>query len=136
MLIINFTHPLTADQQAQLETLTGDVIERVIDVPTQLDAGQPFAEQVTALVDAAGLTPTEWQTEPLLINPPGLAPAALALLAELHGRMGYFPAIIRIRPVPDSTLTRYEVAEILNLQALRENARQRRAVHSIQPEAR
>ncbi len=45
------------------------------------------------------------------------------LLAELHGRMGYFPAIVRIRPVVDSLPPRYEVAEIINLQNVRETAR-------------
>ncbi|MFN3763696.1 MAG: CRISPR-associated protein Csx15, partial [Anaerolineae bacterium] len=49
-----------------------------------------------------------------------------ALLAELHGRCGYFPAMLRVRPVPGSTPPRYEVAEIVNLQMLREEARKRR----------
>ena len=31
--------------------------------------------------------------------------------------MGYFPAIIRVRPVAGSTPPTYEVAEIINLQA-------------------
>jgi hypothetical protein len=61
-----------------------------------------------------------------LVNLPALAPAAAALLAELHGRMGYFPAIVRIRPVAGSTPPAYEVAEIINLQAVRDAARERR----------
>jgi hypothetical protein len=60
------------------------------------------------------------------VNPPGLAPATAALLAELHGRMGYFPSILRLRPVSGTTPTRYEVAEIINLQALRDAARLQR----------
>jgi hypothetical protein len=48
------------------------------------------------------------------------------LLAELHGRCGYFPAAVRLRPVPDSVPPRFEVAEIVNLQAVREKARGRR----------
>lgn len=47
-------------------------------------------------------------------------------LAELHGRIGHFPVLIRLRPVADSVPTRYEVAELLNLQAIREQARYRR----------
>lgn len=62
----------------------------------------------------------------VLINPPGYAPAAAVLLAELHGRSGHFPAIVRIRPVPDSNPTRYEVAEVINLQAIRERSREER----------
>ncbi|MBP7964376.1 MAG: hypothetical protein KBG20_13445 [Caldilineaceae bacterium] len=52
----------------------------------QFDDGQPLAEQVRELVDGLGLTSRAWQTEALLINPPGLAPAALCVMAELHGR--------------------------------------------------
>jgi len=48
------------------------------------------------------------------------------LLAELHGRMGYFPPIVRLRPVPNALPPRFEVAEIINLQAVREAARTRR----------
>jgi hypothetical protein len=40
--------------------------------------------------------------------------------------MGYFPTILRIRPVPQSTPLRYEVAEVINLQSVRETARKLR----------
>ena len=123
MIILNFSHPLTAEQRAQIETLTDHAIERVIDVPVQLDHAPPFASQVRYLVEDIDLTSEGWQTQPLLVNPPGYAPAAVTLLAELHGRMGYFPAVVRLRPVPDSTPRRYEVAAIVDLQAVRESAR-------------
>jgi len=48
---------------------------------------------------------------------------AVTLLAYLHGLMGYFPAVIRLRPVEGSTPPQYEVAEVINLQAVREEAR-------------
>jgi hypothetical protein len=85
-----------------------------------------MVDQVRELVDRIGLSSTEWQTLPLIVNLPGYAPVAAALLAELHGRIGHFPAILWLRPVPDSTPTRYEVAEIINLQAVRDAARARR----------
>lgn len=128
MLLINFTHPLTPDQLTQVEHLTGHPIEDVRGHMPQFDPTQPLADQVPALVDSVGLPADAWQTMPLIVNPPGLAPAAAALLAELHGRMGYFPAILRLRPVPDTTPTRYEVVEVINLQALRDAARGRRQV--------
>jgi hypothetical protein len=59
----------------------------------------------------------------LLINPPSLSAIAVLVLAELHGRMGYFPSIIRLRPVPGSMPPQFEVAEILNLHSVREKAR-------------
>lgn len=126
MLIINFTHPLTESQQMQIEVLAGMPIEEVRTIPVQIDQTEALASQVVALVDAVGLSSEEWQTRPLLINPPGYAPAAFVLLAEMHGRIGHFPALIRLRPVADSVPTLYEVAELLNLQAIREQARYRR----------
>ncbi|MGQ9586594.1 MAG: CRISPR-associated protein Csx15, partial [Anaerolineae bacterium] len=126
MLLLNFSHPLTDEQQAQVEALAGSPVARLVDLPAQFDHMRPFAEQVEALVDQAGLSPQEWQTAPILINPPALNCIAVALLAHLHGRMGYFPPVVRLRPVPGSLPPRFEVAELINLQALREAARARR----------
>jgi len=98
-----------------------------VDILTQFDHTQPFSLQVEALADQAGLTPQEWQTTPLLVNPPSLHLIAVTLLAHLHGRMGYFPTVLRLRPVPGSTPPRFEVAELVNLQAVRDAARYRRS---------
>jgi len=126
MILLNFAHPLTPDHLAQIEALTGQPVTDVRHLPAQFDHEQPFAPQVTALADACGLTPEEWQTLSLLINPPALNFIALALLAELHGRCGYFSTILRMRPVPGSTPPRFEVAELVNLQTARDAARERR----------
>ena len=126
MLLLNFSHPLTADQLAQLEALTGAPVERVMAVASQFDVQQPFAPQVQALLASLPLTADEWQTTPLLIVPPALNFITAVLLAELHGRIGYFPAIVRLRPLAGSLPPRFEVAEIINLQAVRDQARLRR----------
>jgi hypothetical protein len=106
--------------------MSGQAIERTIDVPAQIDPQQPLGSQVIALIDQVGLAAAEWQTQPLLVNPPSLNFIAVTLLAELHGRCGCFPACLRLRQVPDSLPPRYEVAEIINLQAMRDQARHRR----------
>jgi hypothetical protein len=126
MILLNFSHPLTPAHLRQIGTLTGRAIERVIEIHSQIDPQQPLAPQVTALIDQTGLSPAEWQTLPLLINPPSLNFIAVVLLAELHGRCGYFPAHLRLRPVQNSLPPQYEVAEVLNLQALRDTARRKR----------
>jgi hypothetical protein len=126
MVIINFSHPLTEEQLAQIEALAGQKVERVIEIPTQLDPAAPFAPQVAELADKVGFSPREWQNLPILINPPSLNFIAVTLLAELHGRMGYFPTIIRLRPVANATPPRFEVAELINLQAVRDRAREQR----------
>ena len=126
VIILNFTHPLTPEQVSQIQTLTGQAAERTIEIPTQFDSGQDFVPQVEALADACGLTPAEWQTMPLVIVPPALNFIAVTLLAELHGRMGYFPSCVRMRPVAGAVPPRYEVAEILPLNEVRERARYKR----------
>lgn len=126
MILLNFSHPFTAEQLHQLEELAGRKVNRVIEIDAQIDPQQPIAPQVVEMADRAGLTPAEWQSLPLLVNPPSLNISAAVLLAELHGRCGYFPAAVRLRPVPDVIPPRFEVAEIVNLQTVREEARRRR----------
>lgn len=125
ILVLNFSHPFTASQREQLILQLGIEIEvRVIQV--QINNERSLAEQAAILADATMLSSEEWQTLPLVVNPPGFAPVAMALLAELHGRMGHFPTLVQLRPAVDSMSMTYEVAELLNLQAIRDEARLRR----------
>ncbi len=126
MIVLNFSHPLSDEQREQIEAMAGLAIAQVIDIPTQFDHARPFVEQTRALLDGLGLTPAEWQSQTLLINPPSLNVIVAVLLAELHGRMGHFPPVIRLRPAANAVLPRYEVAEIINLQQVRDEARDRR----------
>lgn len=128
-ILLNFAHPLSREQLATIERLAGQSIAELRDEPTQttIDPARPLVEQITTIIDGFGLSPVEWQTRPILVNPPAYAPATAATLAELHGRMGYFPSLIRLRPVVDSTPTRYEVAEIINLKTIRDASREKRA---------
>lgn len=126
MLLLNFSHPITPAQQAQIEALAGTPLTRILALMPQFDEQQPFGPQLADLLAQIDLTPAQWQSEPLLVVLPSLNFIAAGLLAELHGRMGYFPALVRTRPVANATPRRYEVAEILDLQILRENARHSR----------
>ncbi len=126
MILLNLSHPLTPQQVTQTEEFLRAPITQVISVPVQFDPQQPFLPQLQALMDTIPLTPTEWQNEPFLVNLPSLNFIASLVLAELHGRMGYFPPIIRLRPQANSLPPRYEVAEILNLQEVRDHARTKR----------
>jgi hypothetical protein len=123
MILLNFSHPFTTAQLADIERLSGQRIDRVFDLPVQFDHQQPFLPQLQALMEKLDLPPAKLQTEAVLVNLPALNFIAGLALAELHGRMGYFPPVIRLRPVENSLPPRYEVAEILNLQAARDAAR-------------
>jgi len=128
MIIINFAHPIPSEHQAEIEKRTGQTIAQIIEVSSQIDTEQPLAPQVQEMVQNVGLSPADWQTRPILINPPALNFSTLVLIAELHGRMGYFPPILRIKPVADALPRRFEVAEIIDLQNVRDAARTRRQV--------
>ncbi len=125
MLILNFAHPLTKEQCTQIETLAQKTIAEVRAIVVQIDQEAPLGPQISRIVDTTGLSAQEWQTWPLLINPPGYAPAAFVLLAELHGRMGHFPTLMRLCPRYGATTT-YDVTELLNLQSIRETSRTHR----------
>src|SRR5690348_10035528 len=118
MLILNFTHPLTEEQKVKIETLIDTAIQEIRTIRVQINQEGPLEPQIKAIVDAIGLSSDEWQTCSLLINPPGYAPAAFVLLAELHGRIGHFPTVIRLQHLNlhslKSTKTTYEVTELLN----------------------
>jgi len=126
ILLLNFGHPLTEDQLARIREMTGREIDRVLSVPTHFDHVRPFDEQVRELLATVPLTPEQWQTSPLIVNPPSLAPITAVLLAEIHGRSGFFPTILRLRPISGSVPPQFEVAELLNLQAIRDTARAQR----------
>lgn len=126
MIVVNFSHPLTPEQRQQIAERCGRAIDRVVEVRVHFLPEEPFGPQVVAAVDAVGLTGEEWQTLPVVVVPPALASIACACLAELHGRIGHFPPIVRLRPQSETTPPVFNVAEIVNLQQLREAARGRR----------
>jgi hypothetical protein len=125
MILLNYAHPLTEGQLAQVAELAGAVPD-VRTSATQIDPQQPLLPQAAALADAAGLDSHTWQAAPLIVGLPGLAALSAVLLAEIHGRSGHFPAIIRLRPVAGALITSYEIAEVVNLEVLRAQARTRR----------
>jgi len=126
MILLNFSHPLTPEQIAQVEDLSGMRVEQVLELPVQFDNQQPFLPQFQELIQKVPLEAQQWQQLPLVVNPPSLNYISALVLAELHGRMGFFPPVLRLRPIADSLPPRYEAAEILNLQAVRDQARHAR----------
>ncbi len=126
MILLNFSHPLTAAQREQVEALAGRPLARVVELPVQFEPSEPFVPQLQALMERLEIPSAELQGTEVLVNLPSLNFIAGLVLAELHGRLGYFPPVLRLRPVAGALPPRYEVAEILNLQAVRDEARRRR----------
>jgi len=98
----------------------------MLKIECQLDVNTDFGNQVADLADACNLTPDEWQTQRIIVNPPALSTAATLLLAELHGRCGYYPPVLRLKQESGTMPPRYVLAEILDVNSQRQNARKRR----------
>lgn len=122
LMILNFGHPLTREQRQSIRELTGQRISKVIDIACQFDPQRPFVEQVERMMDQVGLSAEDWQSLPILVNPPSFAPISCILMAYIHGFAGHFPSILRLRPVA-GVAAQFEVAEIINLQEVRDRAR-------------
>lgn len=95
----------------------------MIEVNSQIDAQQPFIPQVVAMADQCGLSPAEWQTSPVLVNPLSLHWVAVTLLVEIHGPVRVlhrqFTPVIGRGFLPPG----FEVAGILNLHGVRDRSR-------------
>jgi hypothetical protein len=59
MLILNFSHPLTGEQQAQIETLAHTTIDEVRTIPVQVNQEEPLEQQIRAIVNSIQLTPEQ-----------------------------------------------------------------------------
>ena len=74
------------------------------------------------MIDNVGLTPSEWQSLPIVINIHPFAPVATVVLAWIHGLRGFFPDVIRM--VRNDERGCFDVTEILSLQSVRNQTRE------------
>jgi len=91
-----------------------------------LKINQPIEKQIVSLVDSIGLSTSQWETERLLVVPPPISHAAILVTIEVWSRAGYLPQVVRIRRKSGSQPPVYVLAEILDLQGFRDNARRKR----------
>ncbi|MCL5446679.1 MAG: CRISPR-associated protein Csx15 [Actinobacteria bacterium] len=121
VIILNFSHPLHPDTLKQIENTIGCRTE-VRQVQAQFDPSTPFAPQVDNLLDEVNMSPDEWQTAAIVVLPPALAPAAVLLMAAIHGRRGSFPLVARLRR-SDDLIERWQLAELMDTQGERDMQR-------------
>ena len=117
-LLVNFGHPLADVAETELETFIGPFDTCVVRV--QLDLEAPLAEQVTAAIDAAGISSETWQTRGIVLNLPGVSLAAALVVTEVAGRMGTQPRVIQLSRAEDGV---FHVAGIIDLMRVRGAAR-------------
>jgi hypothetical protein len=128
MQILNFAHPLTPVMLEQTATLLGISTEQISEhrVNVQIDRTQAISLEIAKIVDNLGFSSEDWQTKAFVVNLPGLAIAAGVLIAEIHGRAGFFPSVLSMTPTPNSPTPSFQVTEIIALQTVREYARAKR----------
>jgi hypothetical protein len=125
MIVLNFGHPLTVEQTEAIEREAGCELTGVIGVPCRLDLDESVRPQLEKLIDSvAGRV--NLRSEHYLVNLPSLSVAAAVVLAMLYERSGYLPPILRLKPAASPRRQEFVVAEIVNLQAIRDTERCRR----------
>lgn len=129
MLVLNYSrHKLTPEQLEQLSRKIGEIPGStpqpfdVRELYRDINETNKIESEVVTLAEAAQLTHDEWAARSLIVLLPDLAIAAATLLAEIHGRRGEFPPLLRRRRL-DSLLGGFEIAEVVGLQQVRNIAR-------------
>ena len=129
-IIFNFSHALTGDQITQIQSQVKDQINEII-IPIHFNQDKSFLQQVGKQIDYKMIVKYARRQNGLLIIPPALGVITCLLLAKLHGLLGYFPSIVRLRPVDQGLFQDYQVAEIINLQTLRDQSRKKRIKNEV-----
>lgn len=122
MVILNFAEPLSADDISAVASMHGRKARKVLDVRAQFLPDLPLAPQVRNLVDGIGFSRNEWQSLSLVVCLPSDAVAATLLVAEIAGRRGRTPAVVRFRV--DARSGRREPNEVISLHEVRKSAQQ------------
>jgi hypothetical protein len=127
-LVLNFSaHPIMPDQRQAIQNKMNWPTLEVIDVGLgNVPEDKDFVAETLNYVEKIDLLSGEWQIYPLVVVSAGYAPAWSVLLAELHGRLGYFPDLVRLRPTTAQAEEKFEVAEIVSLREIRNQARAKR----------
>lgn len=127
-LILNFSgHPVLSGQQQSIQQLMHWQSSEVIDVSMgNVPEDNKFVSAIEKAINKVELSPEEWQSIPFVVIPAGYSAVWTVIQAVLHGRLGHFPDVVRIRPSPPLSAEKFEVAEILNLHEVRHQARAKR----------
>lgn len=127
-LILNFSgHPVLDAQKRDIGQMMHWSSSEVINVPIgNVPEDHNFISSIEKAVQKIALSPEEWQSTPVVVIPAGYSQIWSVVMAELHGRLGYFPDVVRLRESSTVSNEKFEVAEIMNLREVRHNSRDKR----------
>ena len=127
-IVLNFSgHPVLPGQLKTIEKLLQWPATRVMDVQVGTIAeDKNFIPNIVKAIEKIDLSPVQWQTTSIVAIPAGYSAIWSVVLAEIHGRLGYFPDVVHLRPSSAVTGEKFEVAEIMNLRQVRHSSRDKR----------
>ncbi len=127
-IILNFSgHPVLPGQLKAIEKILQWSSSQVIDVPVGTIAeDRNFIANIVKVIDKVDLSHVQWQAANIVAIPAGYSAIWSVVLAEIHGRLGYFPDVVHLRPSTLTVAEKYEVAEIMNLRQVRHASRGKR----------
>lgn len=119
-VVLNFSHPFTDEQKVEIANLLGIMMEEVqfqtnLSIQYQYENTEELVAQVMRQVASVGLSGSDWQTQRIVVNLPAHSGGAMIALTEMHGRMGYFPTVLRVERADDG----FHFTEVVDLEALR-----------------
>ena len=127
-IVLNFSgHPVLPGQLKTIEKLLQWPATRVMDVQVGTIAeDKNFIANIVKAIEKIDLSPVQWQASSIVAIPAGYSAIWSVVLAEIHGRLGYFPDVVHLRPSSAVTGEKFEVAEIMNLRQVRHSSRDKR----------
>ncbi len=127
-LILNFSgHPVLSGQITTISKILDWPLSQVIDVQVGTIAeDKKFVDNILKVIEKIDLSAEQWQTANIVVISAGYSAIWSVLLAGIHGRIGYFPDVVHLRPGTIGSKEKFEVAEILNLREIRHSSRDKR----------
>jgi len=99
-IVLNFSgHPVLSDQLKTIEKLLQWPSSEVMDVQLGTIAeDRNFIANIVKAIEKIDLSPVQWQASSIVAIPAGYSAIWSVVLAEIHGRLGYFPDVVHVRP--------------------------------------
>lgn len=131
-IVLNFSHNFTTEQKDEILELLGKSEGEVefregLGRQYQYESAFGLVKQVREQVANVRLSASAWQEYQIIINLPAHSGGAMIALADMHGRMGYFPTVLRVERADDG----FHYTEAIDLEKLRLRALKQRQANTV-----